>query len=262
MEKSKHENDKSSCCSSSLAVMLGAGSAVAGENPTTGKFGLGYQGIVGGEPVKLQGVSGRYWFNENVGGELNVFYGRAEFEVNGEQAFDGDLLIGTAKLMYSPIVKENSRFYVGLEGGIGGVNAKDSFGDDIGDMSVYVLSPLFGGEFNFSEFPELGLNFEVGYKFHSVNVDTNSNVEIDANLDGTFVSLGAHYYILSARRFLVLCFREPCANKKSLTVPDRAFLLSFPCSRHLPGVVFSFGKSVIYFKIHCTHSSIHLAYVV
>ncbi|MCF8383040.1 MAG: hypothetical protein K9G39_05515 [Chlorobium sp.] len=179
-----------------LAVMLGTGSAVAGENPMTGKFGLGYQGVFAGDI--LQGISGRYWATENFGGELNLYYGRAGFEaeIGGTEVADGhgDLLLGTLKLMYSPIVKENSRFYVGLEGGIGSINAESDDVDIIdGDITVYTINPFFGAEYNFTELPELGLNFEVGYKFHNVSYE-DEPLDVDVNLDGTFVSLGAHYY--------------------------------------------------------------------
>lgn len=182
-----------------LAVMLGTGSAVAGENPMTGKFGLGYQGVFAGDI--LQGISGRYWATEDFGGELNLFYGNVGVDgfVPGLGDIDdgnGDLLLGSLKLMYSPIVKENSRFYVGIEGGIGSVSVEENDGDVLdGDITVYTINPLFGAEYNFSELPELGLNFEVGYKFHSASYDENgSDDDIDVNLDGTFVSLGAHYY--------------------------------------------------------------------
>lgn len=180
-----------------LAVMLGAGSAVAAENPMTGKFGLGYQGVFAGDI--LQGISGRYWATENFGGELNLFYGNVGLEVepSGLAPLDeanADLLLGSLKLMYSPIVRENSRFYVGIEGGIGSVNVE---ADDVdvldGDITVYTINPLFGAEYNFTELPELGLNFEVGYKFHSVSYEEEP-LDVDVNLDGTFVSLGAHYY--------------------------------------------------------------------
>jgi len=133
------------------------------------------QGVFAGDI--LQGISGRYWATENFGGELNLFYGRAGFDVedSGTEVFDGhgDLLLGTLKLMYSPIVKENSRFYVGLEGGIGSVNAEADDQDVLdGDITVYTINPFFGAEYNFTELPELGLNFEVGYKFHNVSYET------------------------------------------------------------------------------------------
>ena len=89
-------------------------------------------------------------------------------------------------------MKTNSRFYVGLEGGLGSVGG-DTLDALDADVSVWTINPLMGAEYSFSDIPELGLNFEVGYKFHHINVDT-PGPEFDVNLDGTFVSLGAHYY--------------------------------------------------------------------
>ena len=168
-----------------LALMFGAGTASAA--PNAEKFGLGYQGIFGGDI--LQGISGRYWIDNNWGAELNVFYGTIGVQKNGVDVFDADLLLGTVKVLYAPVVKTNSRFYVGLEGGLGTVGSDSLEGADV---SLWTINPLIGAEYSFSDIPELGLNFEVGYKFHHVSVDAAD--DYDVNLDGTFVSLGAHYY--------------------------------------------------------------------
>jgi hypothetical protein len=167
-----------------LAVMLGAGTASAQD----GKIGLGYQGIFAGDI--LNGVSARYWIDKNWGAELNVFYGTIGADINGTDIGNVDLLLGTAKVLYAPVVKANSKFYVGIEGGLGSV------GGDIDpvDVSIWTLAPLMGVEYSFSDIPELGLNFEVGYKLHNVNVDT-PGPEVDVHINGTFVSLGAHYYL-------------------------------------------------------------------
>jgi len=181
---------KKAIVAAGLAVLLGGGSAIAAEAPNAGKFGLGYQGIFGGDI--LQGISGRYWVDNNWGAELNLFYGTVGVDVNGTDIGNADLLLGTAKVLYAPVVKTNSRFYVGLEGGLGSVGG-DTLDALDADVSVWTINPLMGAEYSFSDIPELGLNFEVGYKFHHINVDT-PGPEFDVNLDGTFVSLGAHYY--------------------------------------------------------------------
>lgn len=168
-----------------LAVVLGAGSASAQD----GKIGLGYQGIFAGDI--LNGVSGRYWFNKNWAGEVNVFYGAVGAEVNNVDQGNADLFLGTAKVLYAPVVKNNSKFYVGVEGGYGSVTG-DWIPSNV-DVNVWTLAPLMGVEYSFSDIPELGLNFEVGYKMHNVNVDAGS--EYDVHINGTFVSLGAHYYL-------------------------------------------------------------------
>ncbi len=177
-----------------LALVFGAGTASAATSepvaPNCGKFGLGYQGVVAGS--FLQGVSGRYWINNNVAAEVSLFYGTAGIDSGSSHVGDADLLLGTAKILYAPIVKANSRFYVGLEGGLGDVNLNGNSNPLLPDTSVWTAEPLFGAEFNFAEFPELGVNFEVGYKWHHINADANP--DLDINLDGTTVAFGAHYY--------------------------------------------------------------------
>lgn len=180
-----------------LALLLGAGTSSAAENINESKPSIGYEGIFAGNT--LQGLSSRYWFTKNIGGELNVFYGNAGVTVKeaGDKTLDadGDLLIASAKFLYAPVVKEHSRFYCGLEGGLGQIDA-DYNGDDLpGDITLYSISPLIGAEFNFAELPELGLNWEVGYKFHSLSADgVIKNTDVDIDLGGTFVTVGAHYY--------------------------------------------------------------------
>ncbi len=181
-----------------LALLCGSGNAFAMDNvegPNVKKFSLGYEGILAGNIV--QGLSSRYWFNNNVGGELNVSYGRLGINYDGTPIDDShvSLLMGSAKIMYAPVVRSHSRFYVGLEGGIGNVGIEENDQDALPgtDVTVYTISPLIGSEFYFAEFPELGLNWEVGYRFQTVNID-NDGDDIDLKLDGTFVTVGAHYY--------------------------------------------------------------------
>lgn len=171
-----------------LALLCGSGSAFAADNsavgPNTQQFSLGYEGILAGDV--LQGVSSRYWFNDNIGGELNLCYGRVDFD--GDNA---DLFLGELKVMYAPIVKQNSRFYVGLEGGIGSIGGDATANTDV---TVYTISPFVGSEFRFAEIPDMAFNWEVGYKWHRVNIDPDSSSDYNVNIDGTFVTVGAHYY--------------------------------------------------------------------
>ncbi len=167
---------------------------LAGETPNADKIGLGYQGVFGGDI--LQGVSARYWVGDEVAIEGNFFYGNVSLDVADTDVFDGSLYLGTGKIMFAPVVNSNSRFYVGLEGGIGGVDL-DVGGDDVPvDVDVYVVTPLIGAEHYFSEFPELGFNWEVGYKFHAISVgeaDVDDD-ELEIGINGISVGLGAHYY--------------------------------------------------------------------
>ncbi len=170
-----------------LALALGAGTASAA--PNAGKFSLGYQGVVAGN--FLQGISGRYWFDEKVAGEVNLFYGTVGVDVSPVHLGDADLFLATAKVLYAPVVKANSRFYVGLEGGLGSIGLNTVIPNaNLTNTSVWTVEPLVGAEFNFTEIPELGFNFEVGYKWHHVNFEDSA----DLNIDGTTVAIGAHYY--------------------------------------------------------------------
>lgn len=175
-----------------LALLCGSGSAFAADNsaagPNTQQYSVGYEGVFAGDV--LQGVSSRYWFNDNVGGELNLFYGNVGVDSDGYIDGNADLFLAELKMMYAPIVKQNSRFYVGLEGGIGSIGG-DVVPDNV-DVTVYTISPFVGTEFRFAEIPDMAFNWEVGYKWHRVNVDTGDDVNV--NIDGTFVTLGAHYY--------------------------------------------------------------------
>lgn len=175
-----------------LALLCGSGTAFASDNsaeaPNTKQLSVGYEGVFAGD--LLQGLSSRYWFNDNVGGEVNLFYGRVGLE-EGPNDFDADLFLGELKLLYAPIVNENSRFYVGLEGGIGSIGG--DIADDA-DITVYTISPFVGTEFRFAELPDMAFNWEVGYKWHRVNVDPDDYEDLNVNIDGTFVTVGAHYY--------------------------------------------------------------------
>jgi hypothetical protein len=174
----------------STLSMVGCGTTHASENPTTGKASIGYQGVLGGN--LLNGVSTRYWVNDNVGLEGNLFYGTAGIDIGSSHIGDANLFLGTAKVLYSPVVKENSKFYVGVEGGYGSVGLNDATHSLIPDTTIWTVEPLVGVEFGVKELPELAFNFEVGYKFNHVNIDTPD--EVDLNLDGVTVAVGAHYY--------------------------------------------------------------------
>jgi hypothetical protein len=198
----KKEKDMKKIVSAALlALVCGYGTTLAAENyqdgPNPKKFSLGYEGVFAGDV--LQGLSTRYWFNQNVGGELNFYYGKVGVTSNvtapvvGKVDGDASLLYGSAKILFAPVVKQNSRFYLGLEGGIGSVDANWGGYNLPGDITVYSVSPLIGSEFRFTEISDLCFNWEVGYRFQRAKW-TNDPTEVKVNVDGTFVSLGAHYY--------------------------------------------------------------------
>lgn len=170
-----------------MAVVVGAGSATAAEGPNVGSVGVGPQYV--DFDWWVPGFSVRVWATNEFGVEGNVFYGTSEDEWFGD-ASEEETLLATLKLMYAPIVMDNSRFYVGLEGGLGHYSYEVN-GVEMDDEDYYLVKPLIGTEFNFSEFEEVGFNFEVGYAFTGYEDDFEDDKE-----DESYVSLGlgAHYY--------------------------------------------------------------------
>ena len=115
----------------------------------------------------IQGISARGWF-DNIGIEANV----------GNLKIDEDNMnFYSARAMYAPIVKSNSKFYIGLEGGI-------ATQDDIDNLNI--IRPFFGSEYFFEETPELSFSWEAGYM--------SSESDGDNVYSGTTVSVGVHYY--------------------------------------------------------------------
>jgi hypothetical protein len=182
-----------------LAVMLGAGTAMAAEGPNVGKIGIGYQGMMWGEDwteSALNGISARYWINDNVGIQGTLFYGRTE-ETDSHDTDQWSTLEGAVKVMYAPVVKENSRVYIGLQGALG----RDDFEDDNEDFNsdFWQIMPLVGFEYNIPGLKEIGFNAEVGYAFNSYDTANVSSHHLywddDYDDSGVVVSVGAHYYL-------------------------------------------------------------------
>ena len=140
-------------------------------------IGVGYQGIFVSE--FLHGASVRAWMDNKWAGELSIL----QSSVDGG-GFDTDMWFLGGKVLYAPIIRENSQFYVGIGGGWGNVD-----GDVTGDIDAWVVGPLFGAEYRFDEIPSLGFNWEVGYDF--ANFDGGGSSDIDLN--GISISMGVHY---------------------------------------------------------------------
>jgi hypothetical protein len=177
-----------------LALMLGAGSAMAATGNNTGKIGVGPQ-ILNFDAYEsygvFPGVSVRYWINDNWGLEGGLFYSTFKDKVDYND-YKGHTLVGVIKGMYAPVVKENSRFYVGLEGGLGQESQDYLSGGNYNKSNFYEIQPLMGFEFNFPGFKEIGFNVELGYAFTGWDSDYNSDYGIDYS--GIRVGAGAHYY--------------------------------------------------------------------
>jgi hypothetical protein len=182
-----------------LALALGAGTASATEGRNIGKLSVGYQnmelntGSTGLFSGGASGLSSRYWINNEVGVEGNIYVlSQTEKSIGYESK--QSVLAGTVKGMFSPVVKENSRFYVGLEAGLGEVNFKET-GYTEHTNSFWLVRPLVGAEYNFAGIPELGVNFEVGYIFTSYNEDDTYYADPSTwDMSGLSLGAGVHYY--------------------------------------------------------------------
>lgn len=176
-----------------LAVLLGAGTASAVEGPNVGKWSVGPQLMeVGG--IWAPGLSTRYWVNNEFGLEASVNYGTDTDKYSGGGAYEESesTLLGSVKVLYAPIVNDNSRFYVALEGGLG-TYSEETDGVDSDEEDYYLVKPLVGTEFNFSEFKQIGFNVEIGYTFAGTDNDNEFN-NWKESLSGITVGGGMHYY--------------------------------------------------------------------
>jgi hypothetical protein len=195
-----------------ISGMLPAGSAAAEETSKSGldwKAGLGYQGMwVGGF---LNGISARAWIEEKYGVEANYFYGDIEtrtFEADKvgtgyntySEKSDADLYVFELKAMYAPVVREYSRFYVGAVASRGSFDLKNTgyYGRDFDDK-IWGYGVFIGSEWHFQEFPEIGFNFDVGYKAYRyddryTDPDDGDYFKMDLDLEGIDATIGIHYY--------------------------------------------------------------------
>ena len=174
-----------------LMVFMVAGPALAeSDNYLSGKVGAGYQGMV--SDGYFNGISLRGWVNDNFGLEGSVFYGGMSLEVPGGTLAEADLTLFEAKVMFAPIVKSNSRFYLGAKAGYGMINV-DFQEDSVLDDDLWSLGAFIGAEWNWSEIPELGFNFDIGYNYISYEEDFEGD-EVELNLDGIAATFGIHYY--------------------------------------------------------------------
>lgn len=165
----------------------------AGEAPETGegKFrlpfevGVGYQALLINEYAN--GLSVRCWFTPRLGLQASLHHYRSERRADFLENIGVNGYFTAAKLFYAPIVRENSKFYLGVEGGYGYERPR-GMGND---FSFWAVSPLFGAEYHFKGLPEIGFNFEVGYR---VLVIENKNFEIEYDHREIWAGFGANYY--------------------------------------------------------------------
>ena len=163
----------------------------AADNFNANKLGIGYQGIFFGDV--MSGLSARYWIGPKIGLEGNLFYGHASMKPEGGNESKGQLMMVDVKAMYAFLVRANSKFYAGGQLSYGYYDLKYSSTS----YSGYFLAPglLAGAEWCFPQLPELGFNFELGYKYViDRNKDDDSGTKVDMDLHGMNLSVGVHYY--------------------------------------------------------------------
>jgi len=199
----KGTNMKRLCMGAAALLLVSLASSVATAEVSVG---AGYQAMFLGE--FFQGASVRAWVDSKWGFEGNIMQANMDLDVESvdyddpndryEVGVDGDLFFFSGKVMYAPIIKENSQFYVGFELGYGQANldADVLTGADL-EADALAFGPLFGVEYRFQGLPELGFNWEVGYRFGDISGDGDSNsgkMDLDASLSGITVCMGVHYY--------------------------------------------------------------------
>lgn len=177
-----------------VMMFLSVGSAFAaedGKNFIANKVGVGYQGMVAGS--FLNGISVRGWITDRIGLEGNIFYGQADLDVNGNDAFKADLWMLEAKAMYAFIVKSYSKFYAGAKVGYGQVTAETGSTKMLDGESIWTPGIFVGAEWSFPQLPEVGFNFDVGYSGLIFNNSINGT-DVDLNVHGVNATFGIHYY--------------------------------------------------------------------
>ncbi len=161
-----------------VALAFGVGTVSAQE------VSVGYQGFIGTGDNYLSGLSVRGW-SDQVGYEGTIFYGQVDADLGLGGDFEADVWLLNAQLMYAAVVKENSKFYVGIDFGYGQYDIDNGADDDF-----WMVGPLLGAQYSFQGLPELGFNWEVSYEF--LNIE-NDDDDMDLDLSGINVTVGVHY---------------------------------------------------------------------
>lgn len=170
------------CILAVATVVLGVQAGEEIENSEPSPLGVGYQGMFFADGLMMNALSAR-WSPEPLGGQVLV--GRTTSENNNNSA-ETSVLALQGKVFYTLIQRKNSQFYAGGKFGLLFGESTNAAGNKT-DEDGLVLGALIGTEWRFSELPEIGFNFEVGY-----DLATTDNPDVD--LTGITVSLGAHYY--------------------------------------------------------------------
>lgn len=155
------------------------------------KIGVGFQGVFIGD--LLPGAAIRM-APDPVGFQIEASQGSITIDPPGP-GFDADmtLFILKGKVYKAVVERENSCFYLGAS--IGYFKAQDDLLTGGADIDGWSLAPLVGAEWNFSDLPELGFNFEISYEMNDLKIDPDGGgASADLGIKGITVSTGVIYY--------------------------------------------------------------------
>ena len=190
-------------CITMMTLMAVAITHAAEGDNEPGNFGLGYQGIVvsdghdQGGPDVMNAIALR-WAPKAVGGSITLGQYGYSSEDNDSPANEWETSVWSlqGKVLWTLIDRPNSDFYVG---GLLGVARYDFEATPGGgpafteEWTAVIFGGLAGVEWHFTELPEIGFNFEVGYNIETSTFEEPGD-EIDTIFAGTSVTMGATYY--------------------------------------------------------------------
>lgn len=167
-----------------LAAAVAAPAAMATD--TAGKFGLGMSKVIDEDTVAL---AGRYWASESAGLQGTVYYSSEDYQTAVNNIISDVEVTQWAvglKGLFAPIVRENSKFLMSLEVGYNEAEVDVKRGGK-SETDGWFVFPAIGAEFMLNGLPELGLNFEVGYRYEDSD-------DLNVQTDGVKGSVGVVYY--------------------------------------------------------------------
>lgn len=179
-----------------LASMVAAPAAMATE--TASRFGVGLSKTLGGDDNDDKvALSGRYWLTEQTGVQGSLYY-----RDDSEWWYEATTYELAVKGIFAPIIREHSRFMLSLETGYANVDLEydDRYGKRDRNADGWFVYPAIGAEFMLSGLPELGLNFEIGYRYTkfdssiSYGAGSLSYSDSDTESQGVTGTVGVIYY--------------------------------------------------------------------
>lgn len=174
-------------CITMMALMAMAVAQAEEGSHEVSQIGVGLRAIMFPQGDIMPAATIR-WAPAPLGGEILI----GQLTDNTDGGDEVSMLSLAGKVLYSLIERENSAFYVGGELGMDKYELTNS-GTTFWDETAISFGGLVGSEWRFSELPELGFNFEVGYYFSSWEDDASSP-SAEGDHSGIVVSVGSTYY--------------------------------------------------------------------